>query len=71
MKGKTGIGLVLIVLGVVALACQGFNYTKREKILDIGPIEATAETQKNVPIPPLIGGLLIAGGLAVIVFARR
>jgi hypothetical protein len=71
MQGKTSIGLVLIVLGVLALAYQGFTYTKKEKVLDIGPIEATSESKEKVPLPPVIGGLLIVGGVAVLIFARR
>lgn len=71
MHGKTGIGLVLIVLGVLALAYQGFTYTKKEKVLDIGPIEATSETKEKVPLPPVVGGLLIVGGVAILIFARR
>jgi hypothetical protein len=61
----------LIVLGVLALAYQGFTYTKKEKVLDIGPIEATSESKEKVPLPPVIGGLLIVGGVAVLIFARR
>ena len=62
------IGIVLVVLGVIALAYQGITYTKREKILDVGPVQATAEREKTIPLPPLVGGLALAGGI-VLIFA--
>ena len=71
MKATTLIGIVLIVLGLGALAYQGFSYTSREKILDVGPLEATAETTKTVPIPPIVGGLAVLGGAAILVATSR
>lgn len=59
------IGLVLIVIGMIALAYQGITYTTREKILDVGPLEATAERQKTIPLPPIVGGAALAGGLLI------
>jgi hypothetical protein len=50
----------------LALAYQGFTYTKREKVLEIGPLQATTETEKTVPVPPLVGGLAIVGGVALV-----
>jgi hypothetical protein len=67
MKPVTLIGIVLLVLGVLALAYQGISYTRQEKILDIGPIHATAETHKRIPISPIIGGLAMAGGIVLLV----
>lgn len=64
-------GIVLVVLGALALAYGGFSYTKREKIIDIGPIEATAETQESVPLPPILGGAALVGGILLIVMAGR
>ncbi len=64
-------GLVLIVIGVVALAIGGISYTKREKVVDIGPIEATAETRETIPLPPLLGGLALAGGVALMIAGSR
>jgi hypothetical protein len=58
----TLVGIVLIVLGIVAFAYQGITYTSREKIIDIGPIHATADTQKTIPLSPLLGGLALVGG---------
>lgn len=64
-------GIVLVVLGVLALAYGGFSYTTREKIVDIGPIEATAETEEHVPLPPILGGAALVGGIVLLVFSGR
>jgi hypothetical protein len=64
-------GIVLVVVGVLALAYGGFTYTTREKIVDIGPIEATAETEKTVPLPPLVGAGALIGGIALLVASGR
>jgi hypothetical protein len=64
-------GILLIVLGVVALAYQGITYTKTEKLLDFGPIHATTETQKTIPLPPVVGGLALVGGIVILVLGRR
>ena len=60
----TLVGIALIVLAVVAFAYQGITYTSREKVVDIGPFHATAETQKTIPLSPLLGGLALVGGPA-------
>jgi len=65
------IGILLIVFGVVALAVGGFTYTKREKVLDIGPLQATTETQKTVPIAPIAGIAAVAGGIALVVMGSK
>jgi hypothetical protein len=65
------VGIILIVLGVVALAYGGFSYTKREKIVDLGPIQATAETQETVPLPPILGGLALAGGIVLLIAGSK
>jgi hypothetical protein len=62
MSVKT-IGVILIVLGLVALAYQGITYTTREKVIDLGPIEASKETKKTIPLPPVVGIVSIAGGI--------
>jgi len=64
-------GIALIVLGVISLALGGINYTKREKVLDIGPIQATAERQKTIPLPPLLGGLALAGGIVLLIAGSK
>ena len=64
-------GIVLIVLGVLALAYQGFTYTTRETVIDIGPITATAERERTFPLPPIIGIVAIAGGVALMFGGSR
>jgi uncharacterized membrane protein len=71
MKPIMLIGIVLIVLGVVALAYQGITYTSREKIIDIGPIHATADTKKTIPISPILGGLALVGGIVIVASGIR
>ena len=66
MKPTILIGILLIVLGGLALAYQGFTYTHREKVLDVGPIHATADKQDHVSIPPILGGLALVGGIVLI-----
>ncbi len=70
-SGVMIIAIVLIVIGVVSLAYQGITYTTREKIIDIGPIKATADREKTIPLPPLLGGLALAGGVILLVVAAR
>jgi uncharacterized membrane protein len=65
------VGVALIVLGIVAFAYQGITYTSREKIIDIGPLQATAETQKTVPLSPLLGGLALVGGIVLVVVGAK
>ena len=71
MKPIMLIGLVLIVLGVVALAYQGITYTSREKIIDIGPFEASADTQKTLPLSPILGGLSLVSGIVLVIIGRK
>jgi len=65
------IGIILIVLGVVALVFQGITYTKREKVIDIGPIHATADEKKTIPLPPILGGIALVGGIVLLVAGGR
>ena len=67
----TLVGIALIVLGIVAFAYQGITYTSREKIIDIGPIQATADTQKTIPLSPLLGGLPLVGGIVLVVVGAK
>lgn len=71
MKPISIAGIILIVLGVAALAYQGITYSSRETVLDIGPVQATAERQKTVPIPPVLGIAAVAGGVALLVVGMR
>ena len=65
------LGIVLVILGIVALAYQGIQYTSREKILDIGSLEVSANTKKNIPIPPIVGGVSLVAGIALILVDRK
>jgi hypothetical protein len=71
MKSITLLGILFVVLGGLVLAYQGFSYTRREKIVDIGPIHATADTQKYVPLPPILGGLALAVGAVLLVMGAK
>jgi len=71
MKPITLIGIALVVLGALALAYQGISYTRQERVLDIGPIHATAEKHERIPLPPIIGGLGLAGGVCLLVVGAR
>jgi len=71
MKRSILIGLILVVLGALALAYQGINYTRTEKVFDIGPIHATAEKQERIPLPPLLGGIAVVGGIVLLVVGSR
>jgi hypothetical protein len=71
MKPILIIGIVLIGLGLAALAYQGITYTSREKIIDVGPIHATQETKKTIPLPPILGGLALAGGIVLVIIGSR
>ena len=65
------IGIALIVLGLVAFAYRGITYTSREKVIDIGPIRATADAQKTIPLPPLVGGAALVGGIVLVVVGAK
>jgi hypothetical protein len=65
------IAIVLIILGAVSLAYGGITYTSREKVLDIGPIEATAERHKTVPLPPIFGGIALAAGVGLLLLGPK
>lgn len=71
MKPLSIAGIALIVLGLAALAYQGFTYTTREKVIDIGPIQATAERQKTVPLPPIVGIVAVVAGVGLLVAGSR
>lgn len=63
--------IALIVLGVIALAYGGITYTSREKVLDIGPIEATAEKRETIPLPPILGAAALVGGIVLLFVGSR
>ena len=65
------LGVALIILGVVAFAYQGITYTTQEKVLDIGPLKATVEKEKTIPLPPLVGGAALIGGIVLLLVGTR
>jgi len=65
------IGVLLIVFGVVALALGGIRYTTREKVLDIGPVQATTEKHHEIPLSPIVGIAAVVGGIAVLAVGAR
>ena len=71
MKPKMIIAVILIALGIAALAYQGITYTTREKVVDIGPIQMTAEKTKTLPLPPIAGALALVGGIVLLFTGTR
>ena len=64
-------GVILIALGIVALAYQGFSYTTREKVLDVGPLHVTTEKNNTIPLPPIVGAIALVGGIALLFVGAR
>jgi uncharacterized membrane protein YphA (DoxX/SURF4 family) len=71
MNGRTLLALALIVFGIIAFVYQGFTFTTRKKVLDVGPIQATKEEHHSVPLPPVLGALALVGGIVVLLSGRR
>lgn len=71
MKAGPLIGIVLIILGVISLAYQGITYTTHKKVFQIGNVQATREEHKTVPLPPVLGGLALAGGIVLLIATKR
>ncbi len=71
MKTAYVAGIVLIVLGIVGLAYGGIHYTKRQRLFDAGPIHATRDKQETIPIPPVLGGIALAGGIALLIVGAK
>jgi hypothetical protein len=71
MKPLVIVGILLVVIGVIGLAYGGISYTREKTVVDIGPIKATADTRETIPVPPLLGGLALIGGVALIVTGAK
>ena len=71
MKPITIAGIVLLVLGVLALAYQGINYNRQETVMNVGPMHVSTETHERLPLPPILGGLALAGGVVLLVAGSR
>ena len=71
MKTTTILGIALIVLGVVAFAYEGISYTTRENVIDLGPLQATVDKKETIPLPPLVGGVAVVSGIALLIVGVR
>ncbi|MFO7559555.1 MAG: DUF3185 domain-containing protein [Desulfobacterales bacterium] len=71
MSPKIIIAIVLIAVGIVAFAYQGITYTTREKVIDLGPLQMTADKTKTFPLPPIIGAVALVGGIGLLIVASR
>ncbi len=71
MKTTTILGIALILLGFVAFAYQGITYTTRKNVIDIGPLQATVDKKETIPLPPLVGGVALVGGIALLIVGVR
>ncbi len=71
MRGLVLIGVILVVLGALALAYQGVTYTTQEKVVDLGPLKVEATREKTIPLPPVLGGVAVAVGVVLLIVGRR
>jgi uncharacterized membrane protein HdeD (DUF308 family) len=71
MRSIAVVGVLLIVLGLVALVYQSITYTSRETVIDIGPLHATAERERTLPLPPVLGVAAVAGGVMLLIAGLR
>ena len=71
MRSIAVVGVLLIVLGLVALAYQSITYTSRETVIDIGPVHATADRERTLPLPPVLGVVAVAGGVMLLIAGVR
>jgi hypothetical protein len=71
MRPNIIIAIILIALGIAAFAYQGITYTTREKVVDLGPIQVTAEKNKTLPLPPIVGAIALVGGIVLLVVGSR
>ena len=71
MKPATLVGILLIILGVIALAYQGITYTTQKNVVDVGPIHATRTEHKTIPLPPVLGGLALVGGVVLVLAGNK
>ena len=68
---KSMIGVILIVVGLIGLIWGGVSYTRREKVIDLGPLQATAERRETIPVGPVVGGIALVGGIVLLVAGRK
>jgi uncharacterized membrane protein YidH (DUF202 family) len=71
MKPAAIVGIILIAVGIIALAYGGFSYTTREKVIDLGPLQVSADRQKTIPLPPVLGGICLVGGIILVLAGNK
>jgi len=71
MKTNTVLAIILIIVGIVAFAYQGITYTSREKVVDLGPVQVTAEKTRTFPLPPIVGGIALVGGIVLLLMGGK
>jgi uncharacterized membrane protein YidH (DUF202 family) len=71
MKPAGIVGIILIAIGIIALAYGGITYTKREKVIDAGPLQVSADKEKTIPLPPILGGICLVGGIVLVLAGGR
>jgi di/tricarboxylate transporter len=71
MKPTGIVGIILIAIGIIALAWGGITYTKREKVIDAGPLQVSADKEKTIPLPPVLGGICLVGGIVLVLAGGR
>lgn len=71
MKPAGIVGILLIAIGIIALAWGGITYTKREKVIDAGPLQLSADKEKTIPFPPVLGGICLVGGIVLVLVGNR
>lgn len=71
MKTQTLLAVLLLAIGILAFAYQGITYTTREKAIDLGPIQVTAEKTHTIPLPPVVGGIALVGGILLLIAAGK
>jgi hypothetical protein len=65
------IGIVLVVIGIIGLVYGGISWTQREEVVDMGPIEVTAQDRESIPMPPIVGGICLAVGAVMLLRGGR
>ena len=71
MKPAGIVGIILIAIGIIAFAYGGFTYTKREKVIDAGPLQVSADREKTIPFPPILGGICLVGGIILVLAGNK
>ena len=71
MKPATLIGIVLIVIGIIGFAVGGFSFTHEKKDVDLGPLQVSHQQTSTVPIPPILSGIALIGGIALVIVGAK